>query len=378
MRITAVEALLVRQPEIDASVADGSQDGLVVRVRTDEGITGVGEVDSSPTVAKAVIEAPASHSISAGLAGLLIGEDPLEVGRLWDRLFEGSLYYGRRGVAIHALSGIDIALWDICGKVAGRPVCSLLGGRRRERVRAYASTLMPESPDEVRRVVSELCEQGFTGIKLGWGPLGRSAKGDLELVSAARAEAGEEVELMIDIGKGWRGASDALDRARALEELRPAWLEEPFMPDEYERYAQLSEAVSTPIAAGEEESTAWDFERLIERGRVGVAQPDVTRVGGISECMRAGELVLSRGRRFVPHAWSTGIIKAATLQVLGASREAEWLEYCTQDTLLNQRLVATRFPVLDGFVRIPDGPGLGIELDESVLEESTVVAGAVL
>ncbi len=136
------------------------------------------------------------------------------------------------------------------------------------------------------------------------------------------------------------------------------------MPDDYESYRALAAAVAVPIAAGEEESTVWDFERLIDRGGVEVVQPDVTRAGGISECMRIADLAQRRGRRCIPHAWSTGIIKAATLQLLAAMETAELFEYCVQTTTLNESLTAERFPVVDGFVAVPDAPGLGIELDE--------------
>ncbi len=374
MRITEVEALVLRQPQIDAAVADGSQDALIVRVHTDEGLTGIGEVDSLPSVVKAIVEAPPSHSIASGLAALLVGEDPLRIRPLWDRMFEGSLYFGRRGAAIHAISGVDIALWDLAGKALGQPVATLLGGARRRRVRAYASTLMPDTPEEVRRVVAEQRRGGFTAIKLGWGPLGRSAELDVALVAAAREAAGEDVELMIDLGKGWSGAGDAIERARSLAAYRPLWLEEPFMPDEYERYSALARACEVPIAAGEEETTAWDFERLADAGGVAIVQPDVTRVGGISEAMRVAEMARRRGLRFVPHAWSTGIIKAATLQVLAASHEADWFEYCVQSTPLNEALVRERFPLVDGYVEIPDRPGLGVELDEDRLAECLVAA----
>jgi L-rhamnonate dehydratase len=376
MRITDVEALLLRQPDLDPGVADGSQDALVIRVHTDAGLVGLGEVDSSPSVVKAIIDAPASHSIASGLRALLIGEDPSDIGRLWQRMFKGSLYYGRRGAAIHAISGVDIALWDLLGKATGKSIATLLGGRRRERVRAYASALMPDGVDEVRRVVERQREAGFTAIKLGWGPLGRSARTDIELVAAARAAAGDEVELMVDIGKGWTTVREGIDRARRLAEYRPAWIEEPFMPDDYEMYRALAAAVPLPLAAGEEESTLWDFERLLERGGVEILQPDVTRVGGITECMRVADLARRRGRRCILHAWSTGIIKAATLQVLGAMEEAEYFEYCVQTTPLNEGLVAQRFPLQDGFVAVSDAPGLGIEIDEERLQACLVVERA--
>lgn len=376
MRITDVQALILRQPDLDATVADGTQDALLIQVHTDEGLVGLGEVDSSPSVIKAIIDAPPSHSIATGLRALLIGEDPMQIRRLWDRMFRGSLYFGRRGAAIHAISGVDIALWDLLGKATGQPIHTLLGGAFRNRIRAYASTLMPETPQEAAAVVAEHRDAGFTAIKLGWGPLGRSAALDVALVAAAREAAGPDMELMIDVGKGWSSVRDGIDRARAIAEFRPAWIEEPFMPDDYEKYAQLAAAVPTPLAAGEEETTVADFERLIDAGGVEIVQPDVTRAGGITETMLVADAARRRGRRCVLHAWSTGIIKAATLHVLAAMPEAEYMEYCVQTTPLNESLVRQRFPVVDGFVAVPDAPGLGIDVDEERLNACRVdVAG---
>jgi L-rhamnonate dehydratase len=373
MRITKVEAILLRpKGPIDSSIGDGSQDGLLVRVHTDEGIIGLGEVDSSPSVAKAVIEAPPSHKLCNGLASLLLGENPLEIGRLWEKMYRGTLYFGRRGAALHAISGVEIALWDIAGKAAGKPIHALLGGARRDRIKAYASTLMPDTPAEAARVIETQRKAGFQAVKLGWGAFGRSAALDVALVAAARKAGGDDFDLMVDIGKGWQSARDGIERARRMEEHRPYWIEEPFWPDDYAKYAALAAAVSTPIAGGEEETTVADFERLVEKGHVEILQPDVTRAGGISECLRIADYARRQGRRCVLHAWSTGIIKAATLQVLAAMEEAEYMEYCVQTTALNQRLVAEPFAVVDGHVAIPDRPGLGVEVDEAALREFAV------
>jgi L-rhamnonate dehydratase len=373
MKITKVEAILLRpKGGIDTSIGDGSQDGLVVRVHTDEGIVGLGEVDSLPSVAKAIIDAPPSHKIASGLAALLVGENPLEIGRLWQKMYRGSLYFGRRGAVIHAISGVEIALWDIAGKAAGKPIHALLGGARRTRLKAYASTLMPDTPKEAARVITAQRKAGFKAIKLGWGPLGQSATLDVELVAAARKAGGDDFELMIDVGKGWNSAREGIDRARRMEEYRLAWIEEPFWPDDYAKYAALVAAVPTPIAAGEEETTLADFERLVGQGHVEIVQPDVTRAGGIAECLRIADYARRQGCRCVMHAWSTGIIKAATLHVLAVMEEAEYMEYCVQTTDLNQRLVTQRFPLVDGEVAVPEAPGLGVELDEAVLAEFAV------
>jgi L-alanine-DL-glutamate epimerase-like enolase superfamily enzyme len=373
MKITKVEAILLRpKGPIDTSIGDGSQDGVLVRVHTDEGITGLGEIDSSPWVAKAIIEAPPSHKICSGLAALLVGENPLEVGRLWQKMYHGTLYFGRRGAAIHAISGVEIALWDIAGKAAGKPIHALLGGARRQRIKAYASTLMPETPAEAAKVIETQLKAGFGAIKLGWGPFGRSAELDVALVKAARQAGGDGFDLMVDIGKGWQTARDGIDRAKRMESCNLTWIEEPFWPDDYAKYAALAAATSIPIAGGEEETTLSDFQRLIGQGGVEVVQPDVTRAGGIQECLVIADYARRQGRRCVLHAWSTGIIKAATLHVLAAMEEAEYMEYCIQTTDLNQRLVAERFPLVDGMVEIPNAPGLGIELDQAALAEFAV------
>lgn len=372
MKITEVEALILRQPAVDNSKADGSQDALVIRISTDEGITGIGEADSVPSVVKAIVEAPPSHSVAGGLRHLLLGEDPFDTERLWDKLYRGSIYYGRRGAVIHALSGIDIALWDIKGKALGMPVWKLLGGAYRSEIRAYASALMPDTPDAAGVLVSDIVGRGFTAVKLGWGPWGKDADLDVALARAARSAAGDEVELMFDIGLGWPDANHAIRQVQRLEEFRPYWIEEPLWPDDTAGYRKLADAVETRIACGEEDVTRWDFANLIEKTRVDVIQPDVTRVGGITESMRIVQLAAMSGTQTVFHSWSTGIIKAATLQLVAACPNIQFFEYCVADTELNKRLVTEKFPLTDGKVAIPDGPGIGIEIDEAVVREFTV------
>jgi L-rhamnonate dehydratase len=371
--ITDVEAIILRQPDVDSSKADGSQDALLVRIHTDEGITGIGEVDSLPPVIKAIIDAPPSHSNASGLKSLVIGEDPFEIDRLWEKMYRGSIYYGRRSAAIHAMSGIDIALWDIKGKALGQPVGRLLGGPHTQSIRAYASTLMPDTVEEVGPVVSGLVERGFTAIKLGWGPWGRDADLDIALARAAREAAGEQVELMFDIGMAWPNGDHAIRQVRRLEVFHPYWVEEPLWPDDVAGYAKLADSVETRIAAGEEDSTRWGFRELMDGAKVDVIQPDVTRAGGISEVVRIGRMAELRGVMTVTHSWSTGIIKAASLHALAALPNSEWFEYCVQETPLNQVLTDETFPLdADGKVGIPSKPGLGIEIDEDIVERFRV------
>jgi len=369
VRITDVQAVILRQPVLDDGIADGSQDDLVILVETDEGITGIGEVDSAPEAVRALVNAPGSHAIANSLHQLLVGEDPLDVERLWHKMYRGLIYIGRRGIALHALSGIDIALWDIKGKVQCKPVCELIGTPKRDRVRAYASMLMPDEPAEVRDRVSALREQGFTAVKLGWGPLGADPAKDVELAAAAVEAAGEGGTILIDAGLGYGGdAKTAIGVAKQLDELGVFWLEEPFEPDEYEAYAELADAVEIRVAAGEQDTTLWGFRELIERGHVDLVQPDVTRCGGITELLRIAEFANEHGVETVPHAWKSGIIKAASLHVNAVLPDALFQEYCIADTPINTTLTRERLPIdSEGYVAVPSGPGLGIELDDDVV-----------
>jgi L-rhamnonate dehydratase len=369
VRITDVEAIVLRQAAVDEGIADGSQDDLVILVSTDEGITGIGEVDSAPDVVAALVRQPASHAVAHSLRGTLIGRDPLDVEGLWDAMYRGLIYVGRRGIAIHAISGIDIALWDIKGKALGKPVSELIGTPRRNRVRAYASLLMPDTVEETTERVTDLREEGFTAIKLGWGPLGSDAAQDVRLATAAKDAAGPDVDVMIDAGLGYGDdARTAIGVARELEQLGIGWLEEPFLPDAYEAYAELADEVDITIAAGEQDATRWGFRELIERGHVDLVQPDVTRCGGITETLRIAALAGERGVETVPHAWKSGIIKAASLHVNAVLPEARYQEYCVAETPINTRLTVQRLPLeADGCVAVPTAPGLGVELDENVL-----------
>src|ERR1700730_12354616 len=365
--------MVLRQPVLDEGIADGSQDDLVVLVHTDDGITGIGEVDSAPEAVRAIVNAPGSHAIANSLRNLLVGEDPSDVERLWQKMYRGLIYVGRRGIALHALSGIDIAFWALKGKAAGKPVYELLGGAKRDRVRAYASRLMPNTPQETSEAVSALVDQGFTAIKLGWGPLGKDPKNDVKLAAAAKDAAGD-VEILIDAGLGYvANAKVAIEVAREFEQIGIFWLEEPFEPDEYEDYAELADAVDIRIAAGEQDATRWGFRELIERGHVDLVQPDVTRCGGITEWLRIAELARERGVETVPHAWKSGIIKAASLQCNAVIPDALFQEYCVAETPINQTLTKELLPLeADGTILVPTAPGIGVTLDDEVVERYRV------
>lgn len=369
MKITEVEALYLRLPEINAR-ADGTQDTLIVRVHTDAGITGIGEVDSSPLVAKAVIEAPMSHYVARGLAECVLGEDPLEIELLWEKMYRGSIFFGRGGAAQQAISGIDMALWDIAGKVYQQPVYKLLGGGFKKKLRAYASILFGDTPQETDEIGRRFIDQGFTAVKFGWGPLGQSEAGDIAHVRSARQGIGEEAELMIDAGLVY-DAVTAIKRANQFAEFRPFWFEEALHPDDYTGYTRLAANSPLRIAAGEQETTLAGFERLLACG-IDVVQPDVARVGGLTNARRIGQLAANQHRLCVNHSYKTGVSVAASLHFLAALPNSYWLEYCVEQSPLRQTLTHQRFPIEDGFVAVPEEPGLGVELDEEVIEKYLV------
>ncbi len=373
MRISGIEAVIIRPPALDLEVADGSQEDLIIMVHTDEGITGIGEVDSTPEAVRAIVDSSGSHAVARGLRELLVGEDPLNIAHLWRKMYRGLIYVGRRGIALHAISGIDIALWDIKGKVEGKPISDLIGTPLRAKVRAYASTLMPETPEQVTELVSAIVADGYTAVKLGWGPLGKDPRLDVLLARSAREAAGES-DVLIDAGLGYgRDAQTAIRVAREFEDLHIYWLEEPFEPDEYEAYAKLADTVDLRIAAGEGESTVWGFRELIERGHVDVIQPDVTRCGGITECLRIAEVARMHGVATVPHAWKSGIVKSASLHVNAVLTDALFQECCVIESPINTQLTRQRLSIdADGFLAVPTGPGLGVELDLDVLEHYRV------
>jgi L-rhamnonate dehydratase len=370
MKITRVEAIHLRLPDVNER-CDGSQETLVVRVHTDAGISGVGEADSSSLVAKAIVEAPLSHKICRGLAECVVGQDPFEIDRLVHRMYEGSIFFGRQGAAIHAMSGVEIALWDIMGKATGQPVYKLLGGGFRKKFRAYASILFGDTPSETERIARTQAGQGFRAVKFGWGPMGQSEASDIAHVRAARQGLGPDIELMVDAGLCWDTAT-AIRRARQFEQFNLTWLEEPLHPDNIQGYARLSANSPIRIAAGEEICDIAEFRHMMDVGGIDVAQVDVTRVGGLARSKRIGWESYERHRLCVNHSYKTGINIAASLHFVAALPNTHYFEYCVEQGALRQTLTKQRFPVVDGEINVPEEPGLGVELDEKVVAKYRV------
>jgi L-alanine-DL-glutamate epimerase-like enolase superfamily enzyme len=372
MRITDVETIVLRLPDV-GEVCDGTQDAFVIRIHTDEGITGIGEADSMPTVLQAVFAAPLSNSIGRGLRELLIGEDPLQIEPLWQRMMDGTLYLGTSGVRLTAISGAEMALWDIAGKASGRPVYELLGGAFHHRLRAYASVLFPDDPDDVEQVrenASRLRDAGFTAMKFGWGGFGRDRKQDVALVRAAREGAGADVALMIDVGLCWDLAT-SLERAQALAEFDLYWLEAPMPHEPVSAYAEL--CARSPIRISCESAGGfWESLRLLRDGRLHVVLPDVSNVGGIAQWKRVAQAAATEGAWCVPHCFSTGILTAASLHLLANQPAPRLIEWSMEGSPLNTSLVRPVGTMTDGFVDVPTAPGFGVDLDWDVVERYRV------
>jgi L-rhamnonate dehydratase len=361
MKITNVEGIILRLP-VRQAIADGTQDDLLIRIETDEGITGYGEVDTSPEVGKAVIDAEMSHGTCYGLREVLLGQDPFDVEQIWETMYRKTNYYGRLGVAMHAMSGVDMALWDIMGKASGKPVHKLLGGSYCSDVRAYASFLMPYSVQEVRDTVHRYVAEGFTAVKLGYGPLGKEVRKDVELAAAAKEAAGADVEVMIDIGHGY-SLKQALQAAREFEAMGIFWMEEPLPPEDIEGYRRLCDSTSLRIAAGEQDAGRWTFRRLIWEAGLDVLQPDISRAGGLTEAKRIAYMAHEANRLCVPHAFRTGVLVAACLHLIAAIPNSAFLEFSVTESPLRRELLMAPFNAVKGRVAVPDQPGLGIEIN---------------
>lgn len=364
MKISSVRALVLRLPEVTAA-CDGTQDTCLIRIDTDAGITGWGEVDSSPTVVRAVVEAPLSHQISNGLANVLVGQDPQAVDACMARMWEAANYYGRAAVGTHAMAGINLALWDIAGKACGQPAYRLFGGPHRTRFRAYCSILFGDTPQATHDLARHFADLGFTAIKFGWGPMGQSEELDIALVRAARQGAGDAVDILIDAGQVWTWKT-AAKRAAQFAEYRPFWLEEPLQPDDIDGYRRLSEISPVPIAAGEAESRYRDFERLMVDGAIDWVQPDPGRCG-LSTMIDVGRLAARNQIKVVNHSFKSGITIAASLHGLAAVPHGEIFEFCMSDSPLRHQLTLEPIEVLDGHVEVPQAPGLGVEVNEETV-----------
>jgi D-galactarolactone cycloisomerase len=340
----------------------------IVRVSTDEGVAGWGSAFTNVGLVQAALSV---------LEPLYLGENALEPERVSEKLRAHTFWMGRGGSITHAISGIDIALWDILGKATGQPVGRLLGGRYRDRVRPYASILMQE-PEPLADHLHSIYAQGFRAFKIGWGPFGRHSNSlDEQIVKAARDAVGDGALLMVDAGASdafWsQGYKWALRTAKMLADYDVFWFEEPIPPDNIEDYTLLRQHSPVLIAGGEVLTRRQSFLPWLQGRAFDIVQPDVTKVGGISEERRIAWMAEENGVRFVPHGWNTALGLAADLHLTSAVQAADLVEYLNGSPFIDE-IVTTPWRLDgDGMLPVPNGPGLGVELDFEAIEKYTGV-----
>jgi len=368
IKIIDIEVIGLRVPPI-GQACEWGEDAVIVKVHTDEGIVGIGETDSSPHVIKAFIETPHSHSTAMGLKEILIGENPLEIERLWNKMYSASNYIGRRGAGIHAISAIDLALWDIAGQYYNVPVYMLLGGKYRDTIKAYGTFIPADDPEDNRALALDLVEKGFTSIKFGGGKFGDDPDHDYEVLKIVRDVVGSNIDIAIDIVGKWKTFGNSIYRASLLEEFNLNWIEEPIPNDDFQGYSKLSGILKTRISGGETLTTRYEFKLFLEEGRPDIVQPDITRCGGITEMKKIYDIAQLHGTQLVPHGFSTGILISATVNFLAACEHGDLIEYSQSTSPIFRELVKNQIELKDGYVEVPNRPGLGIELNEDIIEK---------
>ena len=385
MKITAIESYALVVPDLKEDATSSSQDNLVVLVHTDEGITGIGETDTGPGLAKAAIDSPGSHSMAMGMKDLYLGQDPLDTAALWDKVYNMTAMSGRRGALICAMGAIDMALWDIKGKALNQPIYKLLGGAVQETITPYAS-LQPEGTT-VKKYTETLVAWAKKAKKAGFragkmectldGPYRHQAlrgtdEQATEIVAAVREAVGKDFALMVDVQYLWRDARTCLRTVKKWDKFDLFFLETPLRTDNLEGHAQLAREAPMRIAAGEWLNTRHEFRELMDVGRVDVAQPDIGRVGGFTEAMRVCHMAEDRGRLIVPHCWKTGIGIAASAHMAFAVPHCPFIEYLPAqlcDSALRRDLVDDGLVFKDGLLSPPKKPGLGVTLNKDALKK---------
>lgn len=373
-RIAEVEVLAFRAAPADPADLDSSSETVVVRILDGDGRAGIGETDAPAVVVRDLVRMDDLFDWSRGLRNVLLGQDPFEIPALYRRLYEATIYHGRRGLGVHALSAVDIALHDLVGKQLGRPAYQLLGGARREAVTPYA-TIWPggvkgRTIDQMMEAIAaqfrRALELGHRAIKMEviFGEL-VSDRELVECIREARRLLGVDVTLMIDFGYRWRDWRDALWVLNRVEDCDIFFAEATLHHDDLVGHAKLAESVEMRVAGAEFAATVFECREWLERGRVDVLQPDVNRCGGLTELRRIAEMAALEGAVVVPHGWKTGITAAAARHFQAATENAPYIELLSPDLYespLRAELVRPEPSVDDGKISLPTEPGLGIEL----------------
>jgi D-galactarolactone cycloisomerase len=381
MKITGVEVHVLKSPLAEPfAFSQGwvrQRSATLVEVVTDEGVTGWGEAFAQglepPEIAAAAIE--------YALKPLLIGADPLATEVLWHRMYHATRDYGRKGSVVAAISAVDIALWDIAGRARGEPIHKLLGGAFRDRVEPYATGFYRiKGQGEAARLAEEAVRHHEAGFRLMKVKLGYGVEDDIACMQAiCGAIEGRDITLMIDTNHAY-GRAEALRLGRALADCKLRWYEEPVVPEDLRGYVEMREKLTMPIAGGENEHTMYGYRELFAAGAVDIAQPDLGSCGGITAARHIIALAQSHGVAVNPHVWGSAIAQAASLQLIAALPVAHHslfaqepvFEYDRSSHPFRQHLITEPILQQGGWVTIPDGPGLGVEIDRAALEKYRV------
>jgi L-alanine-DL-glutamate epimerase-like enolase superfamily enzyme len=394
VRITRVDCHVLLDPAYDVGATSSAQDDIVVEVHTDEGLTGVGEADVNPWIARAAIEAPGTHTMGQSLTDMLVATDPLEVEVIWDKLYVGSAMNGRRGAVVNAIGAIDMALHDLRGKALGKPCHELMGGAVTDGVTPYAS-LQPEVSsfeayrDSLVEWATEAKRRGFRAAKLEMtfdGPYAHMGlrvpweRAD-EAIAAVRGAVGRDFVLMVDVQYAFSDAETAITTLRRWQDFDLFFVETPVSSDDLSGLGRVATAQAIPIAAGEWLTTRFEFAELMDRGRIRVAQPDIGRVGGPTEALRVCAMARERNITIVPHLWKTGISIAAATHLAAVIPGCPFIEFLPAElsqSALRKELLEDEPVMRDGVIPLPTDPGLGIELDRDALHRFEEAARAVM
>lgn len=373
MEVDTVEAIPLSYP-LGEGKGYGSARGTVeqrtstlVRIESTGGTVGWGEAFGPPRTL--------STLISELLEDIVVGMDPFEVESLCERNYAGLYHFGSSGLMQSAISGIDIALWDLLGREMGKSVAELLGGRNRTEVTPYASTMyITDWEEDPAEPIEAAVEEGFTAAKI---KIGRNPDDDLHRVQIAREILGDEATLMVDCNGNYR-PEQAIRVTRTLEPFDIYWLEEPVPPENHSGYREVGRAVDIPIAAGEAAYARFDFQELIQDRTIDIAQPDVCKCGGLSEARFIGKLATIENVHVSPHVWTGAVGLAASLQYAATLPsyphstnvpDPFFFEFDRADNGLREDLLVDPFDPTDGVLEIPTGPGLGIEIDDRTVAE---------
>ena len=371
MKITAVEAIHLRAEDPLIELFDGSYDDCVLLVHTDAGITGIGETESMAPAIQAIVRGPSAHNHARSLSAVLVGADPSNPVELWHRMYESTDYVGRRGLVMHAIGGVDLALWDLRGKIEGKPVHDLLGGAQREKLPAYGTIYpMARRPEEVRAQVAEGKARNLRHFKFAADPwwledialTGR-------LLAAARAEAGDKAHLIVDAALSYRTAQEGLRLFPIFAEVGIWFLEAPLPLDDVEGHLEMSRHGLLTGVGDLGLTHVTEFIEMMDRGGASICQPDISQVGGFTGILQIASAAYARGKRVITHGYKTNIEIAANLHFLAAQPNEEPLEFSLSHSPLRWNTTREHFPVEeDGYVRVPHGPGLGVTLNEKTIE----------